>query len=80
MGQHHILPYLWIPQPRIMCIMARDIIVTSMYMVSMVIIIIVTIMQVASSHIHMQPIIPYMSKIQNITATTWVVKCCPECL
>jgi len=55
-----------------MYIMVRDITAISMYMVSMVIIITVTIMQVVSKSTHMVLTIPCTSSIQSITDTTWV--------
>jgi hypothetical protein len=57
-----------------MYIMVRDITAISMYMVSMVIIITVTIMQVVSKSTPMVLTIPCMSNIQSIIDTTWVVK------
>jgi len=54
--------------------MVRGITAISMYMASMVIIIIAIIMQVVSKSTHMVLTIPCMSRIQSITDTTWVVK------
>jgi hypothetical protein len=71
-GRHNILPYQPIPQHHIMYIMVRDITAISMYMVSMVIIITVTIMQVVSKSTRMVLTIPCTSSIQSITDTTWV--------